>query len=154
MLQRGLCKSIRSIQHDEHKPETRGRRSSTSNSIMRKVQRRRRGPELATLQSLNNCNVEPRATRTYGDLRTKVCERTFFSSGSSERGEDACWPKSEDQPTFCNVESYVHSPSLQRFSLSLEAILVSSIRQFCVSRLQKIVISFLEFFTRREKQQH
>ena len=70
MLQRGLCKSIRSIQHDEHKPETRGR-SSTSNSIMRKVQRRRRGPELATLQSLNNC---------YGDLRTrtKVCERTFF----------------------------------------------------------------------------
>ena len=108
MLQRGLCKSIRSIQHDEHKPETRGRRSSTSNSIMRKVQRRRRGPELATLQSLNNCNVEPRATRTYGDLRTKVCERTFFSSGSSEGGEDACWPKSEDQPTFCNVESYVH----------------------------------------------
>merc|ERR1711860_323138 len=90
MLQRGLCKSIRSIQHDEHKPETRGRRSSTSNSIMRKVQRRRRGPELATLQSLNNCNVEPRATRTYGDLRTKVCERTFFSSGSSEGGEDAC----------------------------------------------------------------
>ena len=78
MLQRGLCKSIRSIQHDEHKPETRGRRSSTSNSIMRKVQRRRRGPELATLQSLNNCNVEPRATRTYGDLHTKVCERTFF----------------------------------------------------------------------------
>ena len=77
MLQRGLCKSIRSIQHDEHKPETRGR-SSTSNSIMRKVQRRRRGPELATLQSLNNCNVEPRATRTYGDLHTKVCERTFF----------------------------------------------------------------------------
>ena len=45
---------------------------------MRKVQRRRRGPELATLQSLNNCNVEPRATRVYGDLRTKICERTFF----------------------------------------------------------------------------
>ena len=32
MLQRGLCKSIRSIQHDEHKPETRGR-SSTSNFV-------------------------------------------------------------------------------------------------------------------------
>ena len=124
MLQRGLCKSIRSIQHNEHKPETRGR-SSTSNSIMRKVQRRRRGPELATLQSLNNCNVEPRATRTYGDLRTKVCERTFFSSGSSERGEDACWPKSEDQPTFCNVLDK-HWPSSQRSNLSLEAILVSS----------------------------
>ena len=95
MLQRGLCKSIRSIQHDEHKPETRGR-SSTSNSIMRKVQRRRRGPELATI-----------ATVIFVLVRRCVKER-FFSSGSSEGGEDPCWPKSEAQPTFCNVESYVH----------------------------------------------
>ena len=50
-----------------------------------------------------------------------------------------------------------HWPSSQRSNLSLEAILVSprcldfpGSRQFCVSRLQKIKISFLEFFTRQK----
>ena len=155
MLQRGLCKSIRSIQHDEHKPETRGR-SSTSNSIMRKVQRRRRGPELATLQSLNNC---------YGDLRTrtKVCERTFFFFGFEWRRWGPLLAKKwgpTDLLQRGELRAYIpdkHWPSSQRSNLSLEAILVSprcldfpGSRQFCVSRLQKIKISFLEFFTRQK----
>ena len=62
-----------------------------------------------------------RGAKSYAHLRWSSYEglrKNVFSSGSSEGGEDACWPKSEDQPTFCNVESYVHIPSTVLVSMS------------------------------------
>ena len=96
---------------------------------MRKVHRRRPGPELATLQSLNNCNVEPRATRAYGDLRTKICERTFFLRVRvrvKEARTIAGQKVRTNRPFATEHIPDKQWPSSQRSNLSLEAILVSS----------------------------
>ena len=119
---------------------------------MRKVQRRRRGPELTTLQSLNNCNVEPRATRAYGDLRTKICERTFFLRVRVKEARTLAGQKVRTNRPFAtywtSIDRARNVPILASRPSSSPLDFLGS-RQFCVSRLQKIEISFLEFFTRR-----
>ena len=148
MLQRGLCKSIRSIawSNDEHKPETRGR-SSTSNFVATGSRQNRSWVRFTELQ-----RGAKSYARAYGDLRTKICERTFFLRVRVKEARTLAGQKVRTNRPFAtywtSIDRARNVPILASRPSSSPLDFLGS-RQFCVSRLQKIEISFLEFFTRR-----